>query len=152
LGGLMFVFESALRTLQRYTDFNGRASRHEFWCFVAFVVIANAVAGLLGMMFGVGRTLPGLVGLLLLIPQIAVAVRRLHDLGKSGRELLVPCVMLAAAPLAFAFRGLLPQLIAFGFFAITLLAFANLLTLFLKKGSTVPNRYGAAPTAFSFAG
>ena len=34
---------------------------------------------------------------------------------------------------------------------IVLLAFANLLTLFLKKGSTVPNRYGAAPTAFSFA-
>jgi len=28
--------------------------------------------------------------------------------------------------------------------------FANLLTLFLKKGTTVPNRYGAAPTAFSF--
>jgi uncharacterized membrane protein YhaH (DUF805 family) len=147
----MFVFESALQTLKKYADFNGRASRHEFWCFFAFVIIANAVTGLVGMLFGFGPALSGLVGLLLVIPQIAVAVRRLHDLNKSGRELVVPCIMFAALPLAFAFRGILPKLVALGFLGITLLAFANLLTLFLKKGSTIPNRYGAAPTAFSFA-
>ena len=147
----MNILDSAVHTLKKYADFNGRASRHEFWCFVAFVIIANAIAGLVGAMFGLGRTLPAFVALLLLVPQAAVAVRRLHDLGKSGRELVVPCLMLAAVPLAFAFRGMLPQIIAFGFFGITLLAFANLLTLFLKKGSTVPNRYGAAPAAFSFA-
>jgi uncharacterized membrane protein YhaH (DUF805 family) len=83
---------------------------------------------------------------------VAVAVRRLHDLGKSGRELVVPCVMLMALPLAFAFRGILPKIVALGFLGITLLVFANLLTLFIKKGSSIPNRYGAAPTAFSFAG
>ena len=147
----MGVFESALQTLKKYADFNGRASRHEFWCFFAFVIVVNAVAGLLGVMLGFGRALPAFLGLLLLVPQAAVGVRRLHDVGKSGRELVVPCLMLAAVPLAFAFRGMLPQIIAFGFFGITLLAFANLLTLFLKKGSTVPNRYGPAPTAFSFA-
>jgi uncharacterized membrane protein YhaH (DUF805 family) len=147
----MFVFESAFQTLRKYADFNGRASRHEFWCFFAFVLIANAVAGLVGLMFGAGRALPGLVGLLLVIPQVAVAVRRLHDLGRSGRELVVPCVMFAALPMAFAFRGILPKIVALGLLGLTLLVFANLLTLFLKKGSTVPNRYGAAPTAFSFA-
>jgi uncharacterized membrane protein YhaH (DUF805 family) len=147
----MFVFESAFQTLRKYAEFNGRASRHEFWCFFAFVIIANAVVGLVGMLFGAGPVLSGLVGLLLIIPQIAVAVRRLHDLGKSGRELVVPCAMFAAVPLAFAFRGILPRVVALGFLGITLLAFANLLTLFLKKGSTIPNRYGAAPTAFSFA-
>jgi uncharacterized membrane protein YhaH (DUF805 family) len=147
----MYVFESALQTLRKYAEFNGRASRHEFWCFFAFVIIANAVTGLIGMLFGFGPALSGLVGLLLIIPQIAVAVRRLHDLNKSGRELVVPCIMFAALPLAFAFRGILPKLVALGFLGITLLAFANLLTLFLKKGSTIPNRYGAAPTAFSFA-
>ena len=52
---------------------------------------------------------------------------------------------------AFAFRGILPKIVALGFLGITLLVFANLLTLFIKKGSAVPNRYGAAPTAFSFA-
>ena len=147
----MFIFESSLQTLKKYAEFNGRASRQEFWSFFAFVIIANALTGLVGLMFGVGPALSGLVGLLLIIPQIAVAVRRLHDLGKSGRELAVPCVMLLALPLAFAFRGILPKIVALGFLGITLLVFANLLTLFLKKGSTVPNRYGGAPTAFSFA-
>ena len=147
----MFIFQSALETLRKYADFKGRASREEFWFFVVFVVVANAVSGLVGVIFGFGSLLPGLVGLLLLVPQLAVGVRRLHDIGKSGRELVVPCVMLAAVPLAFAFRGILPKIIALGFLGIVLLAFANLLTLFLKKGSTVPNRYGAAPTAFSFA-
>jgi uncharacterized membrane protein YhaH (DUF805 family) len=147
----MFVFESAFQTLRKYAEFNGRASRHEFWCFFAFVIIANAAVGLVGMLFGAGPVLSGLVGLLLIIPQIAVAVRRLHDLGKSGRELVVPCTMFAAVPLAFAFRGILPRIVALGFLGITLLAFANLLTLFLRKGSSIPNRYGAAPTAFSFA-
>lgn len=147
----MFVFESAIQTLKKYADFNGRASRQEFWCFFAFVIIANAVCGLLGLLFGAGRALPGLVGLLLIIPQVAVAVRRLHDVGRSGKEVVVPCVMMALLPLAFAFRGILPKIVALGFLGITLMVFANLLILFTKKGSTVPNRYGAAPTAFSFA-
>jgi uncharacterized membrane protein YhaH (DUF805 family) len=146
----MFIFQSAIETLKKYADFNGRASREELWCFFAFVIIANAVASFVGLLFG-ALMLSGIVGLLLVIPQVAVAVRRLHDLGKSGRELVVPCVMLLAVPLAFAFRGILPKIVALGFLGLTLLVFANLLTLFLKKGTTVPNRYGAAPTAFSFA-
>lgn len=147
----MYVFESALYTLRKYADFNGRASRQEFWCFFAFVIIANVLAGFIGSLLGLWGSLSALVGALLLIPQISVAVRRLHDIGKSGKELAVPCVMLLAAPLAFGFRGFLPKIVALGLLGITLLAFANLLALFAKKGSTVPNRYGAAPTAFSFA-
>ena len=146
----MFVFQSAIETLKKYADFNGRASREEFWCFFVFVIIANAVASFVGLLLG-ALMLSGIFGLLLVIPQVAVAVRRLHDLGKSGRELVVPCVMLLAVPLAFAFRGILPNIVALGFLGLTLLVFANLLTLVLKKGTTVPNRYGAAPTAFSFA-
>jgi uncharacterized membrane protein YhaH (DUF805 family) len=147
----MFIFQSALQTLKRYADFKGRASREEFWCFFAFLIIAHAILSLVGLLLGFGATLSAIIGLLLIIPQLAVAVRRLHDLGKSGRELVVPCVMLFAVPLAFAFRGILPKIVALGFLGVTLLVFANLLTLFIKKGSTVPNRYGAAPTAFSFA-
>jgi uncharacterized membrane protein YhaH (DUF805 family) len=102
-------------------------------------------------MLGMRSALSGLVALLLIIPQVAVAVRRLHDIGRSGKELVVPCVMFALLPLAFAFRGILPKIVALGFLGLTLLAFANLLTYFLKRGTNVPNRYGAAPTAFSFA-
>jgi len=147
----MFAFQSAMQTLKKYADFKGRASREEFWCFFVFVIVANAVCSLLGLLLGFGPALGSLVGLLLLIPQIAVAVRRLHDLGKPGKELIVPCVMLFLVPLAFALRGFLPKIVALGFLGITILVFANLLTLFAKKGSNVPNRYGAAPTAFSFA-
>jgi len=148
----MKLLESAVYTLKKYADFSGRASREEFWCFFAFLIIANAAASIVGMLLRVGPMLSSAITLLLIIPQLAVAVRRLHDLGKSGRELVVPCLMLLLLPLAFAFRGILPQIVALVFLGLTLLAFAHLLTLFMKKGTTVPNRYGAAPTAFSFAG
>jgi uncharacterized membrane protein YhaH (DUF805 family) len=148
----MSIFETAFQGLKKYADFQGRASRAEFWSFLGLVVILQALAGFVGLIFGVGPLLSGLVGLLLIIPQIAVAVRRLHDVNKSGKELFVPCVMALAVPLAFAFRGILPQIVALGFLGLTLMVFANLLRLFLKKGSTVPNKYGGAPTAFSFAG
>jgi uncharacterized membrane protein YhaH (DUF805 family) len=124
----MFIFQSALQTLKKYAEFKGRASREEFWCFFAFVIIANAVSSFLGLVLGFGAALSGIVGALLLVPQLAVAVRRLHDLGKSGRELLVPCIMLFAVPLAFAFRGFLPKVVALGFLGVTLQVFANLLT------------------------
>ena len=147
----MFIVENVTQSLKRYADFNGRASRQEFWTFLGFVIVVQALAGFVGLLFGVGPLLSGLVGLLLIIPQLAVAVRRLHDVGKSGSELFLPCVMFLALPLAFAFRGILPQIVALGFVGMTLLLFANLLRLFLKKGSTVPNKYGGAPTAFTFA-
>ena len=147
----MSIIESALEGLKKYADFKGRASRVEFWSFLGLVIILQAVAGFVGMLFGVGPMLSAIVSALLFIPQLAVAVRRLHDVEKSGRELLVPCIMFVALPLAFAFRGILPQIVALGFLGMTLLVFANLLRLFLKEGSTVPNRYGGAPTAFTFA-
>jgi uncharacterized membrane protein YhaH (DUF805 family) len=94
----------------------------------------------------------GLTSLLLFVPQVTVAVRRLHDVGRSGRELLAPIVMLIAMPLVFLFgRGFLPQIVAFGVAGMTLLLFANLLRLLARQGGTVPNRYGASPRAFSFA-
>ena len=148
----MSIIESALQGLKKYADFKGRASRQEFWSFLGLVIILQALAGFVGLVFGVGPLLSAIVSALLIIPQLAVAVRRLHDVGKSGSELLVPCVMLLALPLAFAFRGILPQIVALGFLGMTLIVFANLLRLFLKEGSTVPNKYGGAPTAFSYAG
>jgi|tagenome__1003787_1003787.scaffolds.fasta_scaffold20982272_1 uncharacterized membrane protein YhaH (DUF805 family) len=152
----MFVFQSAFYTLRKFAQFSGRASRSEFWCFLLFVILAQALARVVDMLLGSGGYLLGpvssLTGLLLIVPQVAVAVRRLHDLGRSGRELVVPAVMLAAAPLVMSLGGLLPRLVALGYAGLTLLVFANLLLLFLKEGKRVPNRYGGSPTAFSFAG
>ncbi|QNP42455.1 DUF805 domain-containing protein [Sphingomonas daechungensis] len=143
----MRLFESARQTLKKYADFSGRASREEFWLFFAFVIVANAVAGIVGALLGMRGILSGLVGLLLIVPQIAVAVRRLQVWPRTCRSLPAP----AASAAGIRVPGILPQIVALGVLGVVLLAFAHLLTLFMKRGTTVPNRYGAAPTAFSFA-
>ena len=149
----MILFQSALGTLKKYADFKGRASRAEFWYFFFFVIIVQVAAGLIGLLFGGYRSgaLSSLIGLLLFVPQLAVAVRRLHDVARSGKELVVPLVMLFALPLVVMFGGILSKIVALGYVGVLLLVFANLLLLLLKKGSRVPNRYGASPTEFSFA-
>jgi uncharacterized membrane protein YhaH (DUF805 family) len=150
----MFVLQSAMYSLKKYADFSSRASKSEFWCFFFFVLITQAVARLIDVLIGgflfIGPV-SGLVALLLIVPQVAVAVRRLHDLGRPGRELLVPCVMLALLPLVLSLHGFLPKIVALGYAGLTLLVFANLLLLFLKDGKKIPNRYGGSPTAFTFA-
>ena len=147
----MRFFELVGQSLRKFADFSGRASREEFWTFLAFVLIANLAAQSIGRLLGMGYAFGSLIGILLLLPQIAVAVRRLHDVGRSGRELIVPAALISLAPLLLAFRGILPRLVALGMLGLALLGFASLLLLLLKKGGTVPNRYGAAPKAFSYA-
>ena len=64
---------------EKYAEFNGRASRPEFWWFILFCFIVNLVAG------GIFRGwISSLISLALFVPSIAVGSRRLHDLGKSG--------------------------------------------------------------------
>ena len=148
------MFQSALGTLKKYADFKGRASRAEFWTFFLFVVVAQAVAGVVDLMFGGGRSgvFSLLAAVLLFVPQLAVTVRRLHDVNKSGRELVVPFLMLLAMPLFVIFRGFIAGIITLGYSGIVLLLFANLLLLLIKQGGSIPNKYGASPKAFSFAG
>ena len=149
----MLLFQSAFATLKKYADFKGRASRAEFWYFFFFVIIVQVAASFLGLLLGGlgSMAFSSLVLLLLFVPQLAVAVRRLHDVSRSGKELIVPLVMLFVLPLVVMFGGILSKIVALGYVGVLLLVFANLLLLFLKKGSRVPNRYGASPTEFSFA-
>jgi uncharacterized membrane protein YhaH (DUF805 family) len=148
----MTAFEMAMRPLRKYADFKGRASRSEFWTFFVFVLILQAVAGMVDLLFGGRGVFALLAGLLLIVPQLAVTVRRLHDVGKSGRDLVVPGLMLLFMPLFVMFGGLIAGIVALGYYGIVLLLFANLLLLLIKKGGSIPNRYGASPTAFTFAG
>jgi uncharacterized membrane protein YhaH (DUF805 family) len=79
-----------LKVLRNYASFGGRARRAEFWYFVLFHFLAilafTAVDGLLGT--GLDEDGLGLVTVLYLlavaVPVIAVAIRRLHDTGRSG--------------------------------------------------------------------
>jgi uncharacterized membrane protein YhaH (DUF805 family) len=82
--------DSVKFTFSRFTDFDGRSSRSEYWFFFLFNVIVQAVASA----FDAGiRSEYGLVssvvGLVLLLPGIAVSIRRLHDIGRSGWWLLI---------------------------------------------------------------
>lgn len=78
-----------LKVLKQYADFNGRARRQEYWMFVVFNIIFSIIAGALDAAIGTWGAIGGLYGLAVLIPSIAVSVRRLHDIGKSGWMLLV---------------------------------------------------------------
>lgn len=73
------TFTDAVKTcFYKYADFNGCASRSEFWWWALFVLVAGIV--LSGINFG----LSGAFSLATLVPYIAVASRRLHDTGRSG--------------------------------------------------------------------
>lgn len=77
---------------EHYADFNGRARRQEYWMFVLFNAIITVVLGVVDQLVGTGGFLGGIYGLAVLVPGIAVAVRRMHDIGKSGWLLLVALI------------------------------------------------------------
>ena len=80
----------------KYTDFNGRATRSEYWYFVLFYFIISLILTLIDVNFinphldltpeaaMQGSVLTGVFALALLLPQIALGIRRLHDTGRSG--------------------------------------------------------------------
>jgi len=86
--------------LKKYAVFTGRARRKEYWLFVLLYIIAlvvttviDAFTGTLDPMSGIG-ILSGLVYLGFFVPGIAVIVRRLHDIDKSGWWALIMLVPL----------------------------------------------------------
>jgi uncharacterized membrane protein YhaH (DUF805 family) len=101
-----------LKVLRQYVDFSGRARRTEYWMFVLFNLIfacaAMAVDNLLGITFKLigpgGDPLPIFYGyvyllyaLAVFLPGLAVLVRRLHDVGKSGWMILIALIPLVGA-------------------------------------------------------
>lgn len=75
--------ERALKV--NYCNFNGRASRSEFWWFQLFAFILGIVIEIVFCWNqNVMSIASGLVGIALLLPNLGIAVRRLHDIGKSG--------------------------------------------------------------------
>jgi uncharacterized membrane protein YhaH (DUF805 family) len=100
------TFSAAVSTcFSKYARFKGRSRRSEFWFFVLFVLLLELAAWILDQIFGLQRewgdgafTFPGIstdftasagwlglvVSLVVLLPSIAVAVRRLHDMDRSG--------------------------------------------------------------------
>ena len=75
-----------------YANFKGRASREEYWMFVLFnFIFLIALSFIEVFLFGLySSILSDLYVLALLVPSIAVGIRRMHDTGKSGWFLLIP--------------------------------------------------------------
>lgn len=77
---------------EHYADFSGRARRKEYWMFILFnFVISCVLAVIFGRLLNVSWV-SGLYSLAVLVPSIAVSVRRLHDIGKSGWWLLLSLI------------------------------------------------------------
>jgi uncharacterized membrane protein YhaH (DUF805 family) len=118
--------------LRRYVDFSGRSRRMEYWMFFLFVVIVTVVLTLLtgtresnydynGMGFSIQSQSPIVMVwiLAILLPSLAVQVRRFHDQDKSGWMVLI---------------GLIP-----------FLGGLIVLIFMLMEGTAGPNRFGPDP-------
>jgi uncharacterized membrane protein YhaH (DUF805 family) len=80
-------FQDAVKTVfSKYATFSGRARRSEYWWFVLFAVLVQFVTYIIDfVLFGGGRTpITTIASLAMLLPGLAVTVRRLHDIDKSG--------------------------------------------------------------------
>jgi uncharacterized membrane protein YhaH (DUF805 family) len=77
----------------KYADFNGRARRSEYWYFVLFNFLIGTAVGVVTGLIGIDW-LSYIYSVALLVPGIAVGVRRLHDIGKSGWWLLISFIPL----------------------------------------------------------
>ncbi|MFA7555181.1 MAG: DUF805 domain-containing protein [Spongiibacteraceae bacterium] len=92
-----------LEVLKKYATFSGRARRKEYWFFALFNIIISIILGVIDGVTGsfdpaTGVGVLGIIySLAILIPSIAVAVRRLHDIGRSGWWLLIAFIPLIGA-------------------------------------------------------
>jgi uncharacterized membrane protein YhaH (DUF805 family) len=93
-----------LMVLKKYAQFSGRSRRKELWMFALFNMLICFVLEILGIILrenALGKIILGLLfiyALATLIPGLAVAIRRLHDTGKSGWWLLI-CIVPFVGPI-----------------------------------------------------
>lgn len=159
--------------LRKYADFSGRASRREYWMFQLLNMLISYV---LRAVLMIGQSLPLqdgtpdvvlvifsglglLVTLGLFIPNLAVSVRRLHDIGKSGKLLflnIIPFALVIPSIIFFYMivdktsQNLMPiGIIVIG---ICILSFLALTIMFLvfncMEGTPGPNKYGPNPYGY----
>jgi uncharacterized membrane protein YhaH (DUF805 family) len=85
-----------MEVLKKYAVFEGRSRRKEYWYFSLFSFLVSIVLVLLGMATGF-RLLYSLYSLGVLVPSLAVSIRRMHDVNKSGWFILIPIYNLVLA-------------------------------------------------------
>lgn len=73
-----------VKVLREYATFEGRARREEYWMFILFQIIFLIAAAILDVIIGTPGIFYFIYILATMLPSLAVAVRRLHDVGRSG--------------------------------------------------------------------
>ncbi len=137
------IIESFRRALTgHYADFQGRTARTEFWHYILVYLVLSILLDFLGI-----RLLSTVVGLALLVPTLAISVRRLHDVGKSGWLVLVPIVPAFLTVSLFYLSGPLGVVFALA----TVACSAYLIYLTVRPGTAGPNPYGPDPKAVTSA-
>lgn len=94
-GEAMTFGKSISTCLAKYVDFNGRASRPEYWWFYLFVLLLSWGSLLID---GSG-IISSLINLGFMLPSLAAGARRLHDTGRSGWWLLISLTIIGIIPL-----------------------------------------------------
>ena len=137
------------RGFSKYFTFSGRARRSEYWLWVLFACLAHVIP-LIGW----------LIGLVIIIPSLAVTSRRLHDIGKSGWYQLLFFAASAVAWTGFVLflilgfgaleeENRLPAKFLFSLSTVAaVVAIAVIVILviwFVRKGDEGPNKYGPNP-------
>lgn len=88
------IVDNYVAVLKKYNDFQGRARRSEYWYFFLVNIIVTQALNFTNIFLFGGSTVVGglvmLINLAILVPSIAVAIRRMHDVGKSGWYALIP--------------------------------------------------------------
>ena len=88
-----------LKCLKQYADFNGRARRKEYWMFALFNFIFIFITSILDFIIGLNNLIFVGIGpfyflytIAVIVPGLAVGIRRLHDVGKSGWYILLALI------------------------------------------------------------
>ncbi len=129
--------EAISSVFSKYATFSGRAMRSEFWWWKLFAVLTGFVTGMVEAV--------GLIwSLATFLPDIAVTVRRLHDMNRSGwwcLLLIVPAILIGIAPFAYPYAdGFILFLLVV--FVVALIGF---IIWFCQEGTRGPNDFGEDP-------
>lgn len=108
-----------LQALKNFADFKGRARRSEYWYFTLFLMIILIVTMVIDTLLWETPILYFVVALGSIVPSLAVAVRRLHDTGRSGWYYFIALIPLVGTIL--------------------------LLVWFCQEGESGPNKWGPNP-------
>ncbi len=148
---------------ENYANFNGRARRSEYWYFALANIIIGVILMILDNVLGlkIGSSETGILNtvysLAVLVPGLAVATRRLHDIGKSGWILVITyiIIIISATTLIvnslYVLAGVAGGEPAFGLttmiipILVMLAVSIYMLVLFCKDGERGENQYGQNP-------